>query len=218
MPAREPAREPAPGEQRAWWLRAALVLQSPRAVFRALRDDGERAGSARQEPATALVYLAGIAGVLATGEAGRLLDDFEFDALLVLVWALFAGGIYGFAAYWLGGALVHVAGSALGGQGSYRRTRHLLAYAAAPLALSLVAVWPLRLALFGGDVFRSGGSDAATGGGVLQWLERALAAWALGLLVVGLRVVHAWSWPRSLAAFALAVALPLAAAVIAELA
>ena len=218
MHGREPAPEPAPGEQRAWWLRALLVLQSPRAVFVALRDDGEPASSARQEPATALIYLAGIAGVLSTGAARRLLDDFAFDSLVVAVWAIFAGGIYAFAVYWLGGGLVHVAERALGAQGSYRRTRHLLAFAAAPLALSLVAVWPLELALFGGDVFRSGGSEAGAAGDVLRWLERAFAVWALGLLAVGLRVVHGWSWLRSVAAFALAVAVPVAAVVLAELA
>ena len=210
--------EPAPGEQRAWWLRALVVVQSPRPVFAAFRDHSETASSARQEPATALIYFAGIAGVLSTGAARRLLDDFEFDTLLVAVWALFAGGIYAFGVYWLCGGLLHVASRALGGDGDYRRARHLLAFATAPLALSLVALWPLELALFGSDVFRSGGSDAGTGGDILRWLERGCALWALGLLLIGLRVVHAWSWLRSIAALALAVALPVAAVVLAELA
>ena len=87
-----------------------------------------------------------------------------------------------------------------------------------PLALSLVALWPLELAIFGSDVFRSGGSDAGTAGDLLRWLERACLVWAVGLLLIGLRVVHAWSWLRSLAALALAIALPAAAVVVGELA
>src|SRR5438105_12067782 len=51
--------------ERVWLLRALLVLQSPREVFAALRDDSEDAARARSEPIVALVWLAGIACVLA---------------------------------------------------------------------------------------------------------------------------------------------------------
>ncbi len=51
--------------QRAWWLRTALVLQAPRSVFAALRDESDEAVENRQEPVTALVFLAGIAAVIA---------------------------------------------------------------------------------------------------------------------------------------------------------
>jgi DNA-binding NarL/FixJ family response regulator len=40
---------------REWWLRAALVLSAPRAVFEAMRADG---ADERQEPAVVLVLLA----------------------------------------------------------------------------------------------------------------------------------------------------------------
>ena len=204
--------------EREWWLRVPAVLVRPRAVFVALRDQTEDDLDARQEPVLALIFLAGIGAVLDTRTAARLFDTPEFDGLLVALWALIFGGVYGMAGYFIIGGALYLAARGLGGLGDYRRARHVVAFAAVPLALSLFLLRPAELVAFGGDVFRSGGSDAATGGDVLQWLERALAAWALGLLVVGLRVVHAWSWPRSLAAFALAVALPLAAAVIAELA
>jgi hypothetical protein len=203
----EPASR-AGSDQRAWWLRGLLVLQSPGAVFAALRDDSEEAASGRQEPVTAIVYLAATAAVLSTAAAGRLLDDFEFDALLIVVWTIFAGGIYAFAGYWLCGALVHLGARALGAGGSYRRSRHLLGYAAAPLALSLLVVWPLQLAIFGSDLFRRGGSDAGAGGDAFRWLARGFILWALALLLVGLRAVHGWTWPRAAAAFALATALP----------
>ena len=39
---------------RDWWLRTLLVLQSPRSVFAALRDDSREAAGARQEPIIAI--------------------------------------------------------------------------------------------------------------------------------------------------------------------
>src|SRR5207237_5445347 len=135
---------------RVWLLRSLLVLQSPRAVFAALRDDSEDGAQARQEPLLAITWLAGIAGVLATPVAGTLLDDPARDGLVVSVWAFIGGGIYAAVAYWLLGALLYGAGRALGGQGSYRRARHLVGFAAAPDALSPATLWPSGLAVLGG--------------------------------------------------------------------
>ncbi len=206
---------PAASLDRAWALRTLLVLQAPRAVFSALRDDSREAAEARLEPVLAVVWLAGIAGVLATPVARTLLDDMTRDALVVAVWAFIGGGSYGGLVYWLGGALLHGASRALGGQGSYRRARHVVAYACAPAALSLLLVWPVGLAAFRGDLFRSGGTDAGDGGAVFYTLALAFFAWALVLLVVGVRAVHAWSWPRSLAAVAIALG-PVALVVLAN--
>jgi hypothetical protein len=190
---------------REWLLRTLVVLQAPRAVFSALRDDSEDAAHARQEPVLALLWLAGIAGVLMTSVARTLLDDPLRDGLVVAVWAFIGGGFYGALVFWLGGALVHGASRALGGQGSYRRARHLVAFASAPVALSLFLVWPLGIAAFGGDLFRTGGADAGTGGALLYWAAVAFAAWAVVLLAVGIRAVHGWTWGRSLATLGLAV-------------
>jgi hypothetical protein len=188
---------------RDWWLRTLLVLQRPRAV---LREDSREAASDRAEQVLLLVWLAGIAYALATPTAGTLLDDSDYDGLLIAVWAFIAGGIVGTAAYWLFGLVLHVGGRLLGSQGSYRRARHVLAFASAPVALSLVLL-PVRLALYGEDVFRSGGGDAA---GHAAWvfgaLDAAFALWAVCLLAIGVRAVHGWAWPRATAAVALAVA------------
>ena len=51
---------------RDWWLRALLVLQRPRPVFVALRDDSKESVSDRAEPVLAIVLLAGIAALLPT--------------------------------------------------------------------------------------------------------------------------------------------------------
>jgi hypothetical protein len=195
---------------RAWAQRALLVLQAPGAVFAALTDDSEEAAQARQEPVLALAWLAGIAGVLASPVARTLLDDPARDGLVVAVWAFIGGGIYGAFVLWVGGGLVYGALRALGGQGSYRRARHLLAFSSAPVALSLFLVWPIGIAAFGGDLFRSGGSDGGTGGALLEWAAIAFGVWSLALLALGVRTVERWTWGRS-AAVVVAAAAPIAA-------
>jgi hypothetical protein len=190
--------------ERAWWLRVPLVLQAPGPVFGALREDSDEGVAARQEPVTALVFLAGIAAILASGAAGEILDDPDFELLLVPFWVLFAGAAQGFGGYWIGGGLLHLALRALGATGTYRRGRHLLAFASAPLVLSLFALWPVRLAIFGSDLFREGGDDEGSANAVFEVGEAVCAAWALGLLVLGVHVVHGWSWGRAAGACALA--------------
>jgi len=194
-------------EERAWLLRALLVLQSPRPVFAALRDDSDDAARARQEPVMALVGLAGIAAVLWSPVAGRLLDDPAIDGLLVAVWAFIGGGFYALLGYFGGGALLHAGLRSAGGLGSYRRARHLLAFAAAPLALSL-ALWPVRLAVYGSDVFRTGGSDYGAGERAFAGLELGFVAWSVALLLIGIRTVHGWSWLRAAEALAIALIVP----------
>ncbi len=189
--------------ERAWLLRALLVLQSPRPVFAAIRDDSEEAAQARSEPIIALVWLAGISCVLATPVAGRVLDDFEFDGLLIAVWAFLGGGLFGMAVYFAGGGVLQLAGRSLGTRGTYRRARHVLGFAVAPLALALVVYWPVRIAIQGSDMFRTGGADT---GHVLADLFYVFVVWALALLVLGVRTVHGWTWARAAATVAVAAA------------
>jgi hypothetical protein len=202
------AAEPAPSLQRDWWLRALAVFQGPGAVFAAMRNDSTEAAEARQEPVMAFVLLAGIAGVLSTSLAGRLLDLEGFDGVLVAVWAFLGGGFYGLAAFWIVGLLLHAAALGLGGTTSYRQARHVFGFAAAPLALSLFLVWPVRIAVYGGDVFRAGGGDSGLGDKLFEGLVVAAFAWVLALVLVGMRAIHGWTWPRAAAAVAVAAALP----------
>src|SRR5205823_3682243 len=109
-------------------------------------------------------------------------------------------------AYWFLGALLHRVAVALGSQGTYRCTRHVLAFAAVPVALSLV-LWPFKLALFGDDVFRRGGADTGDGGAAIEVLLVVFLAWSAWLLLVGVRSVHGWSWGRAAVAAAPPVAL-----------
>jgi hypothetical protein len=194
--------------ERSWWLRAPAVLVAPRAVFVSLRDESEKALDARQEPLLALAGLAGIAGVLGTPVARHLLNDASFSVSLIPVWAFFGGAVYALAFYWLGGGLLYGAARRLGGLGSYQRARQMLALSGAPLALALFTLWPLRIAIYGQNLFRTGGTDWGPGdrtfGGVLYFAF----AWCAILLVIGVRSVHGWSWGRSLATVGLAAALP----------
>lgn len=193
--------------QRAWWLRALLVLQAPRPVFLALRDDSPAAEEARSEPATALIFLGGIAGVLLAPAFGRLYDDYALDALDVLVIVIFAGSIYGFFSYYVLGWTLSLGVRAMGEEARARRCRHILAFSLTPLVLSLILVWPLRFAVYGSDVLRSGGSDSGAGGQALRWLCIAFAAWSLGLLVYGIKTVLRLDWFRAVGASIFSLAL-----------
>ena len=87
----------------------------------------------------------------------------------------------------------------MGSLGSFRRERQLAGFALVPLAASLLVVLPLRLAIYGGDTFHAGGADEGTGEAVLLGLQLVFVAWSLGLLLLGVRVVHGWDWLRSAA-------------------
>ena len=189
-----------PAAERAWWLRVPALFLSPRSVFFALRKEDPEDVAARGEPLLLLVMLAGVASVLATPTAAGLLDKPEYDALLLMVWAFVAGGIYGAVGYFVLGFALFFGARLLGSLGTFRRERQLVGFALAPLALSLLVLLPVRLALYGGDTFRAGGGDEGAAEVVLLAAQLGFAGWSLALLAIGVKVVHGWSWPRSLAA------------------
>lgn len=192
---------------RAWWLRVPAVLLSPRSVFFALREEDEDDVSARGEPLLLITMLAGIAAVLATPTAADILDNPEYDALLLAVWAFIAGAIYGAVGYFVIGFCVFFGVRLVGSLGGYRRARQTVGFALVPLAASLILTLPLRLAVYGGDTFREGGADHGLGGDLLLGAQLGAAAWSLALLLVGVRVVHGWDWLRTLGSVAAAAAL-----------
>lgn len=193
--------------ERSWWLRAPAVLLAPRAVFASLRNESEEAIEARQEPLSAIIGLAAIAGVLATPVARGLLNSGS-SWLVLPIWAFFGGTFYAIAVYWIGGGLLYGAARRFGGLGSYRRARHLLALASAPVALSLFTLWPVRIAIYGEFLFHTGGRDYGPGDRTFGGLVYASFGWSAILLVIGVRSVHGWSWGRSLATVGLAASLP----------
>jgi Yip1 domain len=178
--------EPARSLQKEWWLRALAVFTSPRGTFAALSDDSPDLAEARQEPIIAIVILAGIAGMLSTSLAGRLLDDPNNDVLNVAVWAFLGGAFYGLLAYWGAGLLVYAIAAAVRVRASYRQARHIVGLAMAPVALSLIVVWPVRLGIYGEDVFRTGGSDTGAGDKLFELLVVGSFAWSFALVALGL--------------------------------
>lgn len=192
---------------RAWWLRVPAVLISPRSVFFALREEDEDDVAARAEPLLAIIWLAGMAAVLATPTAADILDNPEYDAILLAIWAFIAGGIYGAVGYFVFGFALYFGVRLFGSMGDFRRARQTVGFALVPLAASLLVTLPLRLALYGGDTFRGDWADDGAGGYVLLGLQLGAAAWSLGLLAVGVRVTHGWDWVRTLASIVAAVAL-----------
>lgn len=192
--------------ERAWWRRLPSMLVRPRETFAAL-DGSDETAEALQEPMAAVTILAGMAMFLSTATAGQLFDDPEFDWTLVAVQTFVAGVLVAAQNYWLGGAALLVGLRSAGSAARYRGSRHIVGLATLPFVLALVVVWPLRLAVFGADLFRSGGSDEGASGLVLASIDLLFVAWALFLLVLGVRTVERWTWPRSAVAAAFAATL-----------
>ena len=124
------------------------------------------------------------------------------------VWIFIAGAINAVFAYWALGALVYVACRALGSLGSYRRARHVVGFASVPIALSLLVFWPVRIGVYGIDLFRSGGNDYGRGDTIFGWVGYGFVAWSVVLLAIGIRAVHGWSRPRAAGALGLTALLP----------
>lgn len=196
--------------EKDWWLRLGLVFTRPHLVFAWLRDDSDEAAHARQEPILLVGVLAGLAGVLSSNGLGHALDDFGLDGVDLALIAFFAALLYGLVGFFALGALVYLGEQLAGSLGSYRRSRHVLAFACAPLALSL-AMWPIRLVLYGEDNFRSGGSDSGTGGAIFEAVEVAVIAWCIVLLAIGIKETNGWKWPKAAAATAVPALVPIAA-------
>ncbi len=188
-------------ESRAWWARALLVTQAPARVFADLRDDSREAAEDRQEVIAAIAFFVGVALTLLSSTAGDFADDPLRRGIVIPVWLFIAGLLVGMLNYWVAGGVLFIALQLLDGRASYRQARHLLTLAAVPIALSLVLL-PVRLALYGDDIFRSGGSDAGAGPTVLRVLELGFALWAVVLVAIGIRVVCGWTWTRTTAAVA----------------
>ena len=184
--------------EREWWARLPRLFYAPAAVFAELRDESDEAGDARQEPLTALVFLAGIAmflGLFALEQPYAHLTD--LSALTLTVEMIFGGAAVALTNFWLGGAVVYLGMRGLGATTGYRLGRHLAGLATAPFLLVLVFVLPFRLGLYGMDLFRNGGSDTGVGRDVFVTIDGIALAWTLVLVLIGIRQTQRWSWGRS---------------------
>jgi Yip1 domain len=181
-------------QERAWWRRLPLVLVRPREVFAALRSTDDADIAARQEPILLLILLAGMGAALVTPAWQHLRDDDpSMGGLVIAVLTFVGGGLYGAAAYFLLGGALHLGARGMGSAAVFRLSRHVLAFASVPLALSLFVLAPVIAVLYGRDWFFAGGPESA-GADAVTALGLAFVLWALGLVVVGLRVTLALPW------------------------
>lgn len=192
--------------EREWWSRLPRLLVAPSEVFAELRDESREAGDARQEPLVAVALLAGVAmfvGLVAL-EPPFASNDYDFSTFNLVLESILGGALVALSNFWFGGALVYLGTRGLGALSGYRLARHVAGLATAPFVLLLVSSVPVRLTLYGTDLFKAEGRDAGAGGDVFVAIDALVLVWTLGLLLIGIRVTQRWAWGRSAAALGVA--------------
>jgi Yip1 domain len=189
---------------RRWWRLVPRVVWSPREAFVALRDDDEDDVAARQEPILAIVLLAGMAGAVLTPTWGRLLYDSSIDGIAAAVLTFVGGSAAGVVAYVLLGLALWVGIRGAGSLEPARLVRQAAALSAVPIALSLFITVPIALIAFGGDFFRSGGSDEGVGHAAVVGIGLVFVAWSVSLVAVALRITLRLPWRGVAVAMSLA--------------
>ncbi len=199
-------RTPAEALEREWWSRLPRILYAPGQLFAELRDESREAADARQEPLVAVLFIAGIAMFLSLVALEPPYDRFSLDlsSLNLTLESIIGGALVALSNFWLGGALVYLGGRGLGALSGYRLARHVAGLSTAPFILLLVFVWPVRLGLYGTDLFHAGGRDAGVGSDVFVAIDALFLAWTLALVLIGIRVTQRWSWRRAAAALGVA--------------
>lgn len=189
---------------REWWRRVPRVLTAPRPVFAALAVTDDVDVDARSEPVLAITVVAGMAAVILTPAWGTVMDDGSVDGLVLVVLTFIAGLFYGAAGYFLLGLALWLGAKAVGVDRPFRIARQIVAFAALPLAVSLVVTVPAITLAFGWDWFRTAGEDGGTGRDVVVGIGLAFAVWSLGLVALGLRTTFALPWRGVVGALLLA--------------
>ena len=199
---------------RDWWRRVPKLLTRPLPVFAALGETDDTDVDARAEPVLAITILAGMAGVLLAPAWGTVMDDPSVDTLVLLVLTFVGGLFYGAAGYFLLGLALWLGAKAVGVDPPFKIARQVVAFAALPLALSLVVLVPVVAIGYGEDWFRTGGSDEGTGRAFVTAIGLAFVAWSTVLVAVGLRTTFRLPWRGVVGALALAGVLVAAFAVL----
>lgn len=191
--------------ERESWARLRLVLTSPTQAFAGLADDSSEAADARQEPLLAVLFVSGIGMFLSLIALEPPYDRYTaFSGVTLVLQCILGGALVGISNFWFGGALVFLGTRGLGAESGYRLARHIAGLATLPFVLELVLVWPVRLALYGGDIFRAGGADEGAGGDAFLGIDALFLVWTLALVLIAVRTTQRWPWGRSAAAFGVA--------------
>ena len=170
------------------------LMESPRAAFRRI------ALSRNKNYVIVLSSLAGIAFVYAVIWFRTLGGRFPNLALLVGA-GLLLGPPAGILMVLLLSLVVHRAGRLLGGRGTFRNVRAVVAYAAAPVVYSLVLVFPVEIALFGTYFFSNNPPPLVINPAAyiaLLGMDGAAVLWSLALLVEATGVVNGFGRGKAL--------------------
>ena len=162
---------------------AAALLRAA-GVFAELRDESREAADARQEPLVAITFLAGIAMFLSLVALEPPFERYrDLSALTMIVESIIGGALVG-ALQLLARRRARLPRRA--GAGCRDRlsagAAHRRAWRPIPFVVLLVVAWPVRLGLYGVDLFRTGGSDSGAGSDVVHRARRARARWTLALV------------------------------------
>jgi hypothetical protein len=145
-----------------------------------------------------------MACVILTPAWGTVMDDSTVDTLVLLVVTFIGGLFYGAAGYFLLGLALLLGAKAVGVDPPFKIARQVVAFAALPLALSFFVLVPTIALAFGGDWFRTGGSDEGTGRAVVTAIGLAFVAWSAVLVALGLRTTFRLPWRGVVGALLLA--------------
>jgi len=170
------------------------LMESPRAAFRRI------ALARNKNYVIVLSSLLGIAGVYAVIWLRALGPRFPNLAFLVGA-GILAGPPLGIVLVLLLSVLVHRLGRLLGGRGTYRNVRAVVAYAAVPVVYSLVIVFPVEIALFGTYFFSNNPPPLVINPAayvVLLGMDGAALLWSLALLVEATVVVNGFGRGKAL--------------------
>jgi hypothetical protein len=192
--------------ERAWWSRLPRLLYAPTEVFAEVRDESREAAEARQEPIVALTFLAGLGmavGLFAIQPPYNRYYE-SLSAFNMTFEAILGGALVALSNFWIGGALFYLGARGLGATSGYRLARHIAGLATAPFILVLVFAVPVRLGLYGVDLFRDSGRDSGAGGDVFIAIDALALLWTLALVLIGIRVTQRWTWGRAAAALGIA--------------
>ena len=192
--------------ERGWWSRLPRLLYAPSEVFAELRDESREAADARQEPIVAVAFLAGIAMAIALVAIQPPYNRFyeSLSAFNMTFEAILGGALVALSNFWVGGALFYLGTRGLGATTGYRLARHIAGLATAPFILVLVFAVPVRLGLYGVDLFRDTGRDSGAGGDVFIAIDALALLWTLALVVIGIRMTQRWTWGRAAASLGIA--------------
>jgi hypothetical protein len=167
------------------------LMEAPRVTFKKI------VLSSHKNYVVTLGGLQGIAALLAVARWQNL--GRGVDVSIVLGLATVLGIVAGIAIQFILGSFVLQVARSLGGKGTFRNTRAVVAYAGIPLILWLIVLVPIEFGVFGRYMFEGNPSPAVIQPllyYVLTAIEVLLAGWSMYLLAVGIGVAHGFATAR----------------------